>query len=111
MGRILVAGRSERQMQIVVQRGQLRVWRQPPLSAPSSSHRPFAFADVLGLDRFDVVDQSFGGFWGLSMAFAHRERLSGLVVWGEADETGRMSMMTGRRFLKGGTAGNLRHPP
>jgi pimeloyl-ACP methyl ester carboxylesterase len=40
----------------------------------------FAFADALGLDRFGVVGQSFGGFWGLSMAFAHPERISGLVV-------------------------------
>jgi pimeloyl-ACP methyl ester carboxylesterase len=40
----------------------------------------FAFADAIGLDRFGVVGQSFGGFWGLSMAFAHPERISGLVV-------------------------------
>ena len=40
----------------------------------------FACADALGLDRFGVVGQSFGGFWGLSMAFAHPERMLGLVV-------------------------------
>ncbi|HLZ29525.1 MAG TPA: alpha/beta fold hydrolase [Chloroflexota bacterium] len=40
----------------------------------------FACADALGLDRFGVVGQSFGGFWGLSMAFAQPERISGLVV-------------------------------
>jgi pimeloyl-ACP methyl ester carboxylesterase len=40
----------------------------------------FACADALGWDRFGVIGQSFGGFWGLSMAFAHPERLVGLVV-------------------------------
>jgi 3-oxoadipate enol-lactonase len=40
----------------------------------------FACADALGWDRFGVIGQSFGGFWGLSMAFAQPERLSGLVV-------------------------------
>jgi pimeloyl-ACP methyl ester carboxylesterase len=40
----------------------------------------FACADALGWDRFGVVGQSFGGFWGLSMAFAHPERLLGLIV-------------------------------
>jgi 3-oxoadipate enol-lactonase len=40
----------------------------------------FACADALGFDRFAVVGQSFGGFWGLSMAFARPERLTGLVV-------------------------------
>jgi pimeloyl-ACP methyl ester carboxylesterase len=40
----------------------------------------FACADALGLQRFGVVGQSLGGFWGLSMAFAHPERISGLVV-------------------------------
>jgi pimeloyl-ACP methyl ester carboxylesterase len=40
----------------------------------------FACADALGLDRFGVVGQSMGGFWGLSMAFAHPERISGLVL-------------------------------
>jgi pimeloyl-ACP methyl ester carboxylesterase len=40
----------------------------------------FACADALGLDRF-VVGQSFGGFfWGMSMAFAHPDRLTGLVI-------------------------------
>ncbi len=40
----------------------------------------FAVADVLGWDRFAVVGQSFGGFWGLSMAFSRPERLTGLVI-------------------------------
>jgi 3-oxoadipate enol-lactonase len=40
----------------------------------------FACADALGLDRFGVVGQSFGGFWGLSMAFSGPARLIGLVV-------------------------------
>jgi pimeloyl-ACP methyl ester carboxylesterase len=40
----------------------------------------FAFADAMAWDRFGVVGQSFGGFWGLSMAFAQPERLLGLVV-------------------------------
>lgn len=37
-------------------------------------------ADALGWDRFAVVGQSFGGFWGLCMAFTHPERLNGLVL-------------------------------
>lgn len=40
----------------------------------------FACADALGLDRFGVVGQSFGGFWGLSMAFTNPARLIGLVT-------------------------------
>jgi len=40
----------------------------------------FACADALGWERFGLIGQSFGGFWGLSMAFAQPERLSGLVV-------------------------------
>jgi pimeloyl-ACP methyl ester carboxylesterase len=40
----------------------------------------FALADALGWSTFAVVGQSFGGFWGLSMAFARPERLSGLVL-------------------------------
>jgi 3-oxoadipate enol-lactonase len=40
----------------------------------------FALADALGWQRFAVVGQSFGAFWGLSMAFARPERLTGLVV-------------------------------
>lgn len=40
----------------------------------------FACADALGFDRFGVIGQSFGGFWGLSMAFAAPERISRLVV-------------------------------
>lgn len=40
----------------------------------------FALADALGFDRFGVVGQSFGGFWALSMAFAHHERISRLVL-------------------------------
>src|SRR5712692_3687336 len=35
---------------------------------------------ALGLDRFGVVGQSFGGFWGLSMALAQPDRLTGLVI-------------------------------
>ena len=40
----------------------------------------FALADALGWERFAVIGQSFGAFWGLSMAFARPERLTGLVV-------------------------------
>jgi 3-oxoadipate enol-lactonase len=40
----------------------------------------FACADALGLARFAVVGQSFGGFWALSMAFARPERLTGIVI-------------------------------
>lgn len=39
-----------------------------------------ACADALGLERFGVVGQSFGGFWALSLAFAAPERISRLVL-------------------------------
>lgn len=39
-----------------------------------------ALADALGLDRFGVVGQSFGGFWSLSLAFAAPERVSRMVL-------------------------------
>ena len=39
-----------------------------------------ALADALGLDRFGVVGQSYGGFWALSLAFAAPERVSRLVL-------------------------------
>ncbi len=39
-----------------------------------------ALADALGLERFGVVGQSFGGFWSLSLAFAAPERISRMVL-------------------------------
>ena len=39
-----------------------------------------ACADALGLERFGVVGQSFGGLWALSLAFTAPERVSRLVV-------------------------------
>ena len=39
-----------------------------------------ACADALGLDRFGLVGQSFGGFWSYSMTFAAPERVSRLVI-------------------------------
>jgi pimeloyl-ACP methyl ester carboxylesterase len=39
-----------------------------------------ACADALGLERFGVVGQSFGGFWALSLAFAAPERIDRLVL-------------------------------
>lgn len=39
-----------------------------------------ACADALGLERFGVVGQSFGGFWAFSLAFAAPERISRLVL-------------------------------
>jgi pimeloyl-ACP methyl ester carboxylesterase len=39
-----------------------------------------ALADALGLDRFGVVGQSFGGFWSLSLAFAAPSRISRIVL-------------------------------
>jgi pimeloyl-ACP methyl ester carboxylesterase len=39
-----------------------------------------ACADALGFVRFGVVGQSFGGFWGLSLAFAAPQRISRLVL-------------------------------
>ena len=39
-----------------------------------------ALADALGLDRFGVVGQSFGGFWSLSLAFAAPQRISRMVL-------------------------------
>lgn len=40
----------------------------------------FACADGLGVDRFSVVGQSFGGFWALSLAFAAPARVSRIVL-------------------------------
>ena len=39
-----------------------------------------ACADALGLDRFGVVGQSFGGFWAFSLTFAAPERISRLIA-------------------------------
>jgi len=39
-----------------------------------------ACADALGMEKFGVVGQSFGGFWALSMAFAAPARVSRLVL-------------------------------
>ena len=39
-----------------------------------------ACADGLGLDRFGVVGQSFGGLWALALTFAVPERVSRLIL-------------------------------
>jgi pimeloyl-ACP methyl ester carboxylesterase len=60
-----------------------------------------ACADALGLDRFGVVGQSFGGFWALSLAFAAPERISGLVLVNSSGGPLTEAQLAARRARRG----------
>ncbi len=70
----------------------------------------FACADALGLDRFGVVGQSLGGFWGLSMAFARPERVGGLVLVNSAGGPMTDEELAERETRRAGRGAALQKP-
>lgn len=77
--------------------------RSPRYDRETITNSFFALADALGWDRFSVVGQSYGGFWSLSMAFAHPTRISRMVLVNSAGgpmSEGEIAKLQARRAAR-----------